>query len=94
MQDARTTSSVAQLLGYQRVHLLPGQSTTVRFAVPTTRLAFTDRSYIRVVEPVEVELWVGTSAHRQTLARTVLVGPTWPITIDSPRWTRTEPPSL
>jgi beta-glucosidase len=84
------TRPVAQLLGYQRVHLLPGQSTTVRFVVPTTRLAFTDRTYTRIVEPGEVELWVGTSTHRETQARTVLVGPTWPITVDSPRWTRSE----
>jgi beta-xylosidase len=84
------TRPVAQLLGYQRVHLLPGQSTTMRFTVPMARLAFTDRSYTRVVEPGEIELWVGTSAQRQAEARTVLVGPVCPITVDSPRWTRTE----
>jgi beta-xylosidase len=84
------TRPVAQLLGYQRVHLSPGRSTTVRFRVPAARLAFTDRTHTRVVEPGEIELWVGTSAQRETQARTVLVGPTWPITADSPRWTRTE----
>ncbi len=84
------TRPVAQLLGYQRVHLVPGQSTTVRFTVPTTRLAFSDRSYTRVVEPGEIELWVGTSAQRETQARTVLVGPTWAVDVDSPRWTSTE----
>jgi beta-glucosidase len=84
------TRPVAQLLGYRRVHLAPGQSTTVRFRVPGTRLAFTDRTHTRVVEPGEIELWVGTSAHREAQARTVLVGPTCPITADSPRWTRTE----
>jgi beta-glucosidase len=84
------TRPVAQLLGYQRVHLAPGQSTTARFWVPTARLAFTDRAHTRVVEPGEIELWVGTSAQRETQARTVLVGHTWPITADSPRWTRTE----
>jgi beta-xylosidase len=84
------TRPVAQLLGYQRVHLLPGQSATVHFAVPTARLAFADRTYTRVVEPGEVELWIGTSAQREIQARTVLIGPTWPVTIDSPRWTRTE----
>ncbi len=84
------TRPVAQLLGYRRVHLAPGESVTVRFTVPTARLAFSDRSYRRVVEPGEVELWVGTSAQRGTQARTVLVGPTWPVTIESARWTRTE----
>jgi beta-glucosidase len=84
------TRPVAQLLGYQRVHLAPGQSATVRFTVPTARLAFTDRTHTRVVEPGEIELWVGTSAQRDVEARTVLVGPTWPITVDSPRWTHTD----
>jgi beta-glucosidase len=84
------TRPVAQLLGYRRVHLAPGQSTTVRFCVPTTRLAFTDRAHVRVVEPGKIELWVGTSAQRETQARTVLVGRAWPVTADSPRWTGTE----
>jgi beta-glucosidase len=84
------TRPVAQLLGYRRVHLVPGQSATVRFTVPTVRLAFADRTYTRVVEPGDVELWVGTSARRETQARTVLVGPTWPVTVDAPRWTRAE----
>jgi len=81
------TRPVAQLLGYHRVHLLPDQSTTVRFTVPTARLAFSDRSYTRVVEPGEIELWVGTSAQRETEARTMLVGPTSALDVDSPRWT-------
>ncbi|NUO56865.1 MAG: glycosyl hydrolase [Hamadaea sp.] len=84
------TRPVAQLLGYQRVHLRPGQSKTIRFVVPTTRLAFTDRSYRRVVEPGAVDLWVGTSADRKVQVRTELVGPTHPVGTDSPRWTRTE----
>ncbi|GAA5191873.1 glycoside hydrolase family 3 N-terminal domain-containing protein [Rugosimonospora acidiphila] len=88
------TRPVAQLLGYRRVHLAPGRSVTVRFTVPTARLAFSDRTYTRVVEPGEVELWVGTSARREAQARTVLVGPIWPITVDCPRWTRTELPPL
>jgi beta-xylosidase len=84
------TRPVAQLLGYRRVHLLPGESATVRFQVPTTRLAFSDRSYTRVVEPGDLELWVGTATERECEARTVLTGPTCPVTQDSPRWTRTE----
>jgi beta-glucosidase len=84
------TRPVAQLLGYRRVHLQPGGSVTVRFAVPTARLAFSDRTYTRVVEPGDVELWVGTSAQRETQARTALIGPTWPISTDSARWTETE----
>jgi beta-xylosidase len=84
------TRPVAQLLGFQRVHLQPGQSVTVRFAVPTARLAFSDRTYTRVVEPGSIELWVGTSAQRETQARTELAGPTWPISAESARWTQAE----
>lgn len=84
---ATVTRPVAQLLGYRRVHLEPGQSARVRFVVPTTRLAFSDRALNRVVEPGDVDLWVGTSTERVSAARTVLVGPVHPITIASPRWT-------
>lgn len=53
---------VSQLLGYQRVTLGPGESADLRFTVPTTRFAFTDRSLTKVVEPGEVEVWVAASA--------------------------------
>ncbi|MFC4631074.1 beta-glucosidase [Promicromonospora alba] len=52
----------AQLLGYHRVTLEPGETITVTFDVPTTRFAFTDRSMTRVVEPGDVEVWVGAHA--------------------------------
>ncbi|NUT18660.1 MAG: glycosyl hydrolase [Hamadaea sp.] len=84
------TRPVAQLLGYQRVRLAAGESATVRFMVPTTRLAFSDRSYRRVVEPGAVDLWVGTSSDRHVQVRTELVGPVHPIGPESPRWTRAE----
>lgn len=59
---ASVVRPVSQLLGYQRVALEPGESAVVRFEVPTTRLAFTDRSLTRVVEPGDVEVWVAASA--------------------------------
>lgn len=87
---ASVTRPVAQLLGYRRVHLEPGQSVTVELTVPTTRLAFSDRTFTRVVEPGDVELWVGTSARRDAEAVTTLVGDTAPVTNTSPRWTTTD----
>ncbi|MGW5555851.1 beta-xylosidase/alpha-l-arabinosidase [Micromonospora sp. NPDC003944] len=84
---ASVTRPVAQLLGYRRVHLEPGRSVTVELTVPTSRLAFSDRTYTRVVEPGEVELWVGTSVRRDTQATTELVGDTVAVTTASPRWT-------
>jgi beta-glucosidase len=81
------TRPVAQLLGYRRVRLAPGQAATVEFTVPTTRLAFSDRALRRVVEPGEVQLWVGTSAERYAQAHTSLVGEVHAVSAASPRWT-------
>ncbi|WP_426592462.1 glycoside hydrolase family 3 N-terminal domain-containing protein [Cellulomonas sp. McL0617] len=84
------TRPVAQLLGYRRVRLAAGEDATVTFDVPAARLAFADRSMRRVVEPGELDLWVGTSAQRDVEGRTTLVGPVHPVTGSSPRWTVTE----
>lgn len=56
------TRPVAQLVGYGRVSLEPGQSVSVEFTVPPTRLAFSGRDMRRVVEPGEFVFWTGTSA--------------------------------
>jgi beta-glucosidase len=81
------TRPVAQLLGFRRIRLEPGESVVVEFTVPTTRLAFSDRSLTRVVEPGEVELWIGTSACRDSQALTTLVGAVVPVTTASARLT-------
>lgn len=65
------TRPVAQLLGYARVALEPGQSRRVTFDVPTQRLSFTDRSLTRIVEPGDVEVWV--ASHAEASAK--LTGP-------------------
>jgi beta-glucosidase len=57
---ASVVRPVAQLLGYTRVALQPGASQRVTFDVPTTRFAFADRHLVRVVEPGDVEVWVGS----------------------------------
>ena len=80
------TRPVAQLLGYARVALEPGQEARVEFDVPTSRLAFTDRHGRRVVEPGDVELWVGPSCDaRETEARLLLTGDVHPVSLDEPR---------
>ncbi|WP_207216626.1 beta-glucosidase family protein [Xylanimonas ulmi] len=56
------TRPVVQLLGYQRVTLEPGASARLTFEVPTTRFAFSDRRMVKVVEPGDVEVWVGSHA--------------------------------
>ncbi len=84
------TRPVAQLLGYLRLDLTAGESARVRFEVPTTRLAFTDPRYRRIVEPGAVELWVGpSSAVRETEAAIELAGPVHHVTIADERYVRT-----
>ena len=83
---ATVNRPVAQLIGYRRLTLQPGESTTVRFRVPTTRLAFSDRSMVRIVEPGEVELWVGPSCVAKEATGTVtIVGPVHEVRIEDPR---------
>ena len=85
------TRPVAQLLGYARVDLDPGESVVVRLDVPTARLAFSDRSMVRVVEPGEVELWVGPScAEKETTASVTITGPVHEVTLSDARTVRTE----
>ncbi|NTV39283.1 MAG: glycosyl hydrolase [Demequinaceae bacterium] len=82
------TRPVAQLVGFHRVSLAPGESATVVFAVPTTRLAFSDRAYQRIVEPGQVDLWTGDAHSKLTTATIHLTGPTHRITRESSRRTR------
>lgn len=83
---AGVTRPTAQLVGYQRVALEPGEEAVVRFTVPAARLAFTDRTMTRVVEPGDVELWAGASClDKETGATLRLTGPTYPVTRSDPR---------
>ncbi|MGB3733199.1 MAG: glycoside hydrolase family 3 N-terminal domain-containing protein [Microbacterium sp.] len=65
---ASVTRPVAQLLGYARVQLAPGESRRVRFDVPAARFAFTDRRLVRVVEPGRVRVWAASHAGAQVQA--------------------------
>jgi beta-glucosidase len=54
------TRPVAQLLGYARVELAAGERVRLEFAIPTSRFAFTDRRMCKIVEPGDVEVWIGS----------------------------------
>ena len=83
---APVTRPLAQLLGYARVELDPGEQARIRFTVPTTRLAFSDRAMTRVVEPGDVEVWVGPScATRDETVTVTLVGDVHRVTPDDAR---------
>jgi len=61
-RHATVVRPVAQLLGYARVDLGPGESVDVSFGVPAARFAFTDQRMRKVVEPGEVEVWAASHA--------------------------------
>lgn len=80
------TRPVAQLLAYRRVTLEPGEAARVSFDVPTARLAFSDRTGRRIVEPGRVDLWVGPScAQRDVTAALDVVGAVHTVTAHEPR---------
>ena len=83
---ASVTRPVAQLVAYARVELEPGESAEVRFTIPASRLAFSDRTLRRVVEPGEVELRVGASCAEVDEAVSLrLTGPTYELGPDDAR---------
>ncbi|GAB3068043.1 glycoside hydrolase family 3 N-terminal domain-containing protein [Intrasporangium mesophilum] len=87
---ASVTRPVAQLLGYRRVSLEPGQSVDIDFAVPGARLAFTNREGVRVVEPGDLHLWVGRSCEDvETEATVPLLGDVHVVDVSGSRWTTT-----
>ncbi|MFC4591491.1 glycoside hydrolase family 3 N-terminal domain-containing protein [Sphaerisporangium corydalis] len=59
---AQVTRPVLQLTGFTRVRLEPGASALATFTVPADRTAFTGRDLRRVVEPGDIEVFVGASA--------------------------------
>ncbi len=85
------TRPVAQLLGFHRVHLEAGASAEVTFTVPPARLAFTDRSGRRVVEPGELQVWAGAGVDDRASASSVgLTGEVHVVTPRDHRWTTTQ----
>ena len=77
---ASVTRPLAQLLGYARVPLDPGESRVVELKVPAARLAFTGRDGARIVEPGEQVVWVGSACDDHEVEATlVLIGPVHPV---------------
>ncbi len=88
---ASVARPVAQLIAYQRVELAAGEELTVRFEVPPSRFSFTNARYERVVEPGDIELWVGSScAHQEATACVRLTGDDHLVTVDHARIVETE----
>lgn len=87
---ASVTRPVAQLVGFRRVRLEPAESVLVEMTVPPARLAFTSRDGVRVVEPGEIEVWVGRwCSDRETESTVLLTGPVHPVPVGEQLWTST-----
>jgi beta-xylosidase len=81
------TRPVRQLVAFARVALEPGASATMRMRIPTSRIAFSDRTMTRIVEPGEVRLWLGRDSETLAapLGSVTIVGPAHRVTIDDSR---------
>ena len=82
-RSASVVRPVQQLVGAARVDLAPGERAQVCFALPADLTSFTGRDLVRIVEPGEVELWVGaSSADIREVLPLELVGPTRVVGVD------------
>jgi beta-glucosidase len=56
------TRPVQELRGFRRVHLAPGETRAIAFAIDVQDLAFHDAALIRVAEPGSFTVFVGGSS--------------------------------
>jgi beta-glucosidase len=70
---ASVTRPVLELKGFVRVDVPAGRSRTVTFTTPIGQLGFYDRNLAYVVEPGELEVFVGTSSADLVPAGTVSI---------------------
>jgi beta-glucosidase len=71
--QASVTRPVLELKSFLRVELEPGESKRVTFEVPAAQLGFYDRSVSFVVEPGQIEVFVGTSSAELVAAGSVTI---------------------
>jgi beta-glucosidase len=73
--EASITRPVLELKSFLRVELEPARSTRVTFEVPAAQLGFYDRDVAFVVEPGQIDVFVGTSSADLIAAGSVTVVP-------------------
>jgi beta-glucosidase len=61
------TRPVKELKGFTRIHLKPGETKTVQFAITPDKLSFLDEDMNRVVEPGTFSIMVGPSSRTDKL---------------------------
>ena len=70
-EDSQVERSPKDLKGFANVSLQPGETKTVRFAVPVPSLAYYDKAQKRwIVEPISYRLFVGGSSANGDLLET------------------------
>ncbi|QIL38350.1 glycosyl hydrolase [Pedobacter sp. HDW13] len=69
------STPVKQLKAFEKIHLKAGEQRTVNFKVPVIDLALYNTDYIKVVEPGEFKLMVGSSSQDIKLQQSVFVNP-------------------
>ncbi|GHD83035.1 beta-glucosidase [Salinibacterium amurskyense] len=81
------TRPMRQLIAFTRVTLQPGESRTLSMSIPTTRIAFSDRSMTRIIEPGDVRLWLGSDCETEAaaLGTVTITGPVHAVTTDDSR---------
>ncbi len=70
---ASVTRPVLELKGFARVSVPVGESRTVRFQVPIAQVGFYDRELRYVVEPGDIQVFIGTSSESLIDAGTITV---------------------
>jgi beta-glucosidase len=71
---ANTTRPVQELKGFERITLDPGESRKVTFDLAASDLAFYDTDMKLIVEPGEIQVWVGTSSRSALEGSFELIG--------------------
>ncbi|MHB8579969.1 MAG: glycoside hydrolase family 3 N-terminal domain-containing protein [Ignavibacteriaceae bacterium] len=66
------TRPVKELKGFNKIHLKPGESTTIQLTILPEHLAFTDINKKYTIEPGEFEIMVGNSSRDEDLTKVIL----------------------
>ena len=84
---AQVARPARQLLGFVRVPVDAGASVPVRMRIPATRLAYADLDVLRIVEPGDVQVWLGADADHAAsdVLLAHLTGPVQTVTPTNPR---------
>lgn len=62
-QDASTVQPREQLQGFERIHLMPGETKTVTFSLPVEQLAYWDvNQHAYVIHPGTFDLMIGSAS--------------------------------